>query len=216
MSVAPISLDDLELDALVELVNLGVSHAATALRDMIGEPVQLSVPNLSLVSRDEAVSILETREPRRLIAVHQQFDGDISGRALLIFPEENSLELVRAVVGGDLTLQEIVELEQEALAETGNIILNSCLGTIANQLERHLKTSLPQIIRGGGSDLMQANPTSLGDMVMFLYIDFAVQGRDLKGYIALLMDMPSLVILQRLLREFITRVTGETQSHVGA
>ena len=44
--------------------------------------------------------------------------GDIEGRALLIFPEAKSMELVRAVVGGYLPLEELMELEQEALAET--------------------------------------------------------------------------------------------------
>ena len=66
--------------------------------------------------------------------MHQVFEGDITGRALLIFPETKSLELVRAITGGDLPLEDIIELEQEALAETGNILLNSCLATIANML----------------------------------------------------------------------------------
>jgi len=47
-------LNEIELDALTELVNIGVSRAATSLRDMIGEQVHLSVPNVSLVGRSEA------------------------------------------------------------------------------------------------------------------------------------------------------------------
>jgi chemotaxis protein CheC len=129
-------LSDLELDALTELVNIGVSRAAHSLRDMIGEQVLLSVPSVALVSRTRAVEILSEREPNKLVAVHQVFEGDITGRALLIFPETKSLELVRAVTGGELPLEDIIELEQEALAETGNIILNGCLATIANMLQR--------------------------------------------------------------------------------
>ena len=66
------------------------------------------------------------------MGIHQVFEGEITGRALLIFPDTKSLELVRAVIGGELPLEEIIELEQEALAEIGNIILNGCLATIAN------------------------------------------------------------------------------------
>ena len=40
----PSALTDLELDALTELVNLGVSKAAVSLREMIGRQVLLSVP----------------------------------------------------------------------------------------------------------------------------------------------------------------------------
>jgi chemotaxis protein CheC len=132
-------LSELELDALTELVNLGVSKAAVSLREMIGQQVMLSVPRVSLIDRLQAVGILARGELSKLVAVHQVFEGDITGRALLIFPEAKSLELVRAVTGWSLSLEDIIELEQEALAETGNVILNSCLATIANQLRRTLK-----------------------------------------------------------------------------
>ena len=210
MTTGELTLDELELDALTELVNLGVSRAANSLREMVGEQVLLSVPQVGLVTRAEAIGILGKREDSRLVAVHQVFEGEITGRAMLIFPETKSLELVRAVTGGELPLEDIIELEQEALAETGNIILNGCLATIANQLQRSLKMSLPEILRGGGSDLFNLSPPpEAGDVVMFLYIDFAVRERDINGYVALLLDMPSLDALRALLQEFIARATGE-------
>lgn len=210
MSAAEIHLSELELDALTELVNIGVGRAANSLREMVGEQVLLSVPNVKLVNRAEAIATLTAREDSRLVAVHQVFEGDITGRALLIFPETKSLELVRAVTGGELPLEDIIELEQEALAETGNIILNGCLATIANMLHRSLKMSLPEILRGESGELFNLAPPPLaGDIVMFLYIDFAVRQRDIRGYVAMLMDMPSLTALRVLLQEFIARATGE-------
>jgi chemotaxis protein CheC len=202
------ALTELQLDALTELVNIGVSHAAASLREMVGQQVHLSVPTLTLVAREEAIRILSQRESAKLVAVHQVFEGDLIGRALLIFPETKSLELVRAVTGGELPLEDIIELEQEALAETGNIILNGCLATIANMLNRSLKTSLPEILRGESRDFFNlAPPPEAGDIVMFLYIDFAIRERDIRGYIAMLMDMPSLEALKVLLDEFIARST---------
>jgi chemotaxis protein CheC len=44
-------LDDLEVDALTELVNLGISQSATSLAEMVREEVTLSVPKVALVSR---------------------------------------------------------------------------------------------------------------------------------------------------------------------
>jgi chemotaxis protein CheC len=210
VTTAEVRLTELELDALTELVNLGVSRAANSLREMVGEQVLLSVPRVGLVSRAEAIGILGEREDSRLVAVHQVFEGEITGRAMLIFPETRSLELVRAVTGGDLPLEDIIELEQEALAETGNIILNGCLATIANLLHRSLRMSLPEILRGGSAELFDIAPApDAGDVVMFLYIDFAVRQRDINGYVALLLDMPSLDALRGLLQEFIARTAGE-------
>lgn len=209
MTGPQVVLSELEIDALTELVNIGVSRAATSLRDMVNQEVSLSVPNISLLARDEAIRQLSERENSKLVAVHQIFEGDVTGRALLIFPEPKSLELVRAVTGGELPLEDIMELEHEALAETGNIILNGCLSTMANLLQRSLKISLPEVLRGEGKELFNlAPPPAAGDYVLFLYINFLVRERDIRGYIAMLMDLPSLSALQVLLQEFIARSTG--------
>jgi chemotaxis protein CheC len=204
-------LNDLHLDALTEMVNIGVNRAAAGLREMVGEQVLLSVPKVSLVSRDAAIATLAETGADNLVGIHQVFEGDITGRALLIFPDTKSLELVRAVTGGELPLEEIIELEHEALAEIGNVILNGCLATMANLLQRNLKMSLPEILRGEPRIFFTLKPPpEAGEVVMFLYINFAIRQRDIRGYIAMLMDMPSITVLQGLLDEFIERTAGET------
>lgn len=202
-------LDELELDALTEMVNIGVNRSAASLREMVGEQVHLSVPRVALVSREKAIATLGEGNPDTLVGVHQVFEGDIVGRALLIFPDTKSLELVRAVAGPELSLEEIIELEHEALAEIGNVILNGCLATMANMLQRSLKMSLPEILRGEASRFFNlAPPPEAGEVVMLLYIDFALRSRDIRGYIALLMDMPSLAAMKAMLRDFIERTAG--------
>jgi len=45
--------------------------------------------------------------------------------------------------------------------------------------------------------------------VLFLYINFSVSERDIRGYIALLMDLPSLASLKVLVGDFISRVMDD-------
>ena len=129
-----LALGELERDALTEIVNIGVSRAASSLRKMVGDQVHLSVPSIEVVSQQRAARLIGEREAAELVAVRQDFAGSFSGRALLIFPESKSLELVRAVSGDELSAEEVMEIEREALAETGNVILNNCLATMANML----------------------------------------------------------------------------------
>lgn len=202
-------LSEIERDALTEIVNIGVGRAAKNLSVMVRGPVQLSVPRTDLLPRSQAAEILTGRNGADLVSVGQEFEGAFSGVALLIFPERNSLELVRAVVGETMDLDEIIDLEQEALAEIGNVILNGCLVVVANLLKRGLTMSLPRVARGSGQRLLAADggPAS-EEPVLFLRIDFKVAARDIDGYIALLMDLPSLSSLRLLIRRFIDDLGG--------
>ena len=205
MSVDVVELTPIERDAFAEIANMGVSRAAASLRQMLGEQVLLSVPAVHIVTLATAAKLAERGSSSKLVAVQQAFEGPFSGRALLIFPEAQSLELVRTIIGADQSLEDVIDLEHEALAETGNVILNACLATIANVLHRTMRMSLPTVIRGDGAALFAAPPGG-GDLVLFLYIDFTIKSRDMHGFIALLMDLPSIAALKEIVQDFIEKV----------
>jgi chemotaxis protein CheC len=197
-------LTELERDALTEVINIGVSRAAKNLSRMVKDQVHLSVPRTEIMTRDRAVEWLSRRENSSLVAVGQDFQGSFSGQALLIFPEKTSLELVRSILDDTLPLEEIVDLEQEALAEIGNVVLNGCLVVMANMLKESLNMSLPRVMRGSSQVvLLGADEEDPGEMVLFLTIDFAVRARSINGYIALLMDLPSITAIKTLIREYV-------------
>jgi len=130
----------------------------------------------------------------------------------LIFPQSNGLSLVRAIVGDEMEDAELLEMEDEALAETGNVILNGCLGSMANMLQHSLKMSLPDVRRGDSTLLFEAyNSSGEGSFVLFLYINFSVRERNIRGYIAMIMDLPSMEKLKQLIADFIDRVMTETE-----
>ncbi|HEV7371196.1 chemotaxis protein CheC [Arenibaculum sp.] len=196
-------LTEIERDALTELVNMGMGRAARNLSRMIREQVELSIPRTEILSRVGAADHLSRDGQLALVAVGQDFEGSFSGRALLLFPENNSLALARAVLDDGLSLEEIVDLEQEALAEIGNVVLNGCLVILANTLERSLNMSLPRVLRGDGRFLFLGTDGDPDELVLFLRIEFAVSSRCIEGYIALLMDLPSLSEVRQLVRDVI-------------
>jgi chemotaxis protein CheC len=203
---SPYRLDELELDALTELVNIGVSRAAVGLATMSGEEVTLSVPAVSVVTPAEAAAMIGGGAQDKLIGIEQNYSGEISGRALLVFPETNSLELARAVAGAAVKPEDIPSMAPEALLETGNVVLQACLGSLSNMLQRRLEISTPSLVEGGAADLMQ-RVSSEG--VVFIYVNFVLRGRQVRGYIALLMDLAAFTALKRLVGDFIRRETDE-------
>src|ERR1700749_2053674 len=185
------ALTELERDALGEIANMAMGRAANSIRKMVGHQVLLSVPAVEILSKETAAQIVGAPDNRILVAVRQDFAGAFSGRALLIFPETSSLELMRAVVGRSLSVKDIVEFQDEALAEIGNVILNGWVATIANLLKRSLPMSLPIVLRGDGKRIFELEE-SAATFVLFLRIRFEINHFQMQGYIALLMEVPSI------------------------
>ena len=200
-------LTDLESDALAELANVAMARASVSLRTMIQHEVLLSVPTVEILAPKDAIARVAKPGNPNLVAVRQDFSGVFSGRALLIFPEASSLELVRVVVGRQLALEDIVDLEDEALAETGNIILNSWVATIANLLKKNLKMSLPVVIRRDQSHIFESvSPRE--SFILFLHIKFDISRQQIRGYVALMMDVPSVAELRSLIADYVVSLAG--------
>jgi chemotaxis protein CheC len=200
-----LQLTELEFDALTELVNIGVGRAAANLAAMCNEPVVLTVPAVSTVSPEQAAEMIGGARAGKMIAVEETYSGDVYGRALLIFPESNSLELVRAVAGDSVAAADIPSLAPEALLETGNIVLQACLGTLANMLERTLEIGTPVLVEAQATELFsRVSPHG----VLFVYINFSLGGRRIRGYIALLMELAALAALKGLVADFVERQTS--------
>ncbi len=191
-----IALLELEQDALTEIFNIGVGMAADVLSQMVGEQVRLSVPVVELTSQQDAKNYYLVREQRQLCAIRQTYTGEVTTDAILMFPEENSLELVRLMVGGDLPLEQLTEMEQDAMAEIGNIILNAVISSISSTLDLTFEGSLPDVSvvntenifahRTGGTQVSDENAP-----VLALTIDFELSTRQVSGYLAFLLDIPS-------------------------
>lgn len=190
------TLSELETDALTELVNVSVSKAAVTLSKMVHGGVSLTVPKVRVVPRESAASALTARADDQLVAVGEEFRGSFSGSAVMVFPVSNSLELVRAVLPHMADLDEIIEMEQEALSEIGNILINSCLSTLANMLHQRITTSLPRVIYGAAKDILTYGGDGDSDQVMIFHVDFMMKERGIHGFILIVMSVSSLMALR--------------------
>ena len=112
---------------------------------------------------------------------------------------------MRAVVGQQLPIEDMVDLE-EALAETGNIILNSWVATLANLLKQRLIMSLPIVIRRDQHHIFE-NAKLETTVILFLHIKFDIRSKEIGGYVALMMDVPSIGELRSLICEFVASIT---------
>jgi chemotaxis protein CheC len=189
-------LNELEQDALGEIFNIGVGLAADVLSQMVHETVRLSVPVVEAVSHEQANTYFVQRIQRPLCAIRQTYVGDVTTDAILMFPEANSLELVRVMVGDEVPVEQLSDMERDAMAEIGNIILNAVISSLSKSLGLSFDGSLPDVsvidAQGAFTDIMsRGQGGGQPSTILSLTIDFELETRQINGYLAFLLDIPS-------------------------
>jgi chemotaxis protein CheC len=201
-------LSELQHDALVEIFNIGVGHAAKAMSEIVNEPVTMSVPSISFLNRSSAAAMLGNKDSARVCGVSQHYQGAFSTEAILMFPEDKSLDIVRLMVGESVPLKELTEMEQEAMSEIGNIILNSCVGTLANVLSQELSGSLPEYHVGTSDEILHASGALADTVVLMLHIDFILETHQIHGYVAFILDLTALHDLTEQIDRYLAKAMG--------
>jgi chemotaxis protein CheC len=76
-------------------------------------------------------------------------------------------------------------------------------------LKRTLKMSLPVVVRGD-SKQMFASAQTPESLILFLHITFEISNREITGYVALVMDIPSIDEFRALIADFMRKVASGT------
>jgi len=140
-----IKLSDYHKDALREMGNIGAGNAATALSQLLGKDVSLSVPEVVMVPADKMVDRIGIKN-QIVAAVYLKIFGDVTGRALMIFPQDKVFLIIDLLMRRSLgTTKEFGENEQSALREIGNILISSYMNAIAKLMGLNSVPSVPAL-----------------------------------------------------------------------
>lgn len=203
-----IALDEEIRDALAETFNMALGEASAQFADLVNEEIGLSVPDVELLRRSELVRRIdapgESGEHALLCRISQAFvskQADIDALAMLLFPQRGSLEIVRRMLGEDVSAERLSELEQDALGEIGNIIINSCMNSLAHIFDREMKGSLPEVRNGSASELFATSGDD-EDAVLLARIGMRMASKRISGHVIFMMDLPSLQVSIQQIRRF--------------
>jgi chemotaxis protein CheC len=83
-------------------------------------------------------------------------------------------------------------------------------------LRQTMRMSLPTVVSGDGGKLFDLHSDATeGNLVLFLYIDFTVKNREIRGFIALLLDLPAIAALKEIVSDFVAGIEQQAAGHVG-
>lgn len=196
-------LKALQLDALREVANIGAGHAATALSQMTGHTIMISVPKLTVAPLEDVPNQVADRE-EPVAAVLMRMLGDLTGFTLLVFPKATALRLAGLMLKRT-DVSEFGELEQSALKEAGNILSAAYLNALSEFLGMILLPSPPSLaIDLSGAVLSSAymEIAQGAEYVFCVESEFHLTEVDehLRGFFLLLPDVGSLTTILRAIR----------------
>ncbi len=194
-------LSDEQTDALTELVNIGVGHAASTLNELIGHKIRLVIPHIKIISIEEVINNPDICSNESISAVSMAFRGNFNGNASLLFPLQSASTLVSVLNDEPTGSAQLDELRSGTLAEVGNILLNGVMGSIGNMLEAKLNYSVPSYHECSLPDVLGHQRA---EAVLLARANFYIDELCIEGNILLCFEVESLHALIKAVDQALT------------
>ncbi|MBN1182596.1 MAG: hypothetical protein JXB49_09940 [Bacteroidales bacterium] len=178
-------IEDKYIDLLKELVNLGVGNGSYILNAMLSSHIKLEVPEVEILQYKDMEKHIQSFGNKKLDVIYLPFHGHIAGSAQIIIPHESTKTLVSKISAPNTTLTQYVIID--SIKEVGNIIINSILGTISNNIYFHLDYSVPIFYEGSLTNLLLKRERDAKSRYLLAQTIFTINELDISGSIVLLL-----------------------------
>ena len=178
-------LNDMQLDVLKEIGNIGAGNATTALSTMLNVKMDMSVPNVALIQFKDISTIIGS-EDQTVVGILLGLEGDIDGMMLFIFDTKSAHHLVDE--SADFT-----DMEMSALNEIGNIASGSYLTAISSLTKLNIIATVPQMTIDMIGALLSVPASEFGkygDKLLLIQTQFG-ELDFVKGYFLLIPELES-------------------------
>lgn len=188
-------LDAMHLDVLREIGNIGSGNAATSLSSMLNTPVEIEVPNISLINYDHVSQYLGGKD-RKVIGLALGLEADIEGVMLHVVQPKFASRIVNAFYPKEIqTLEDINEMDLSAVKETSNITTAAYVNSMATMTDTFINITPPieyldtvENVLKRASDRFDA----IGHQVIYIDENLYIGDTEIKSSMILILQIDSL------------------------
>ena len=193
-------MSSLEIDTLREIGSIGTGNAATALSQMLGKEVRITLPEVRIMGYNEAIEWMGG--PEAVTAgVLVKMSGDMGGIMLSVQKLELVNIILEAMLGkGIQSYEELAELQQSALIEIGNIMISAFVTALSGLAGINVNLTVPAFtvdMQGAILAVPMAEYGGMSDYLMTIGGNFVCDGKEVPSHLLLSPDLRSLNILLR-------------------
>ena len=134
-----------EADVVGEISNISISSSATAMNMMLGQPVTISAPSVSLVHKNEILSDFEIS----CVLIRVQFVQGLYGNNILVLKDEDAKIITDLMMGNDgsgaYSKGEITSLHLSAVSEAMNQMTANSATAMSKIFDKKIDISPPTV-----------------------------------------------------------------------
>ncbi len=198
-------LNEMHIDILREIANIGTGNAATSLASMLQRTVDIEVPQVKFLDY-EAVSNSLGGPETLMVGMMLTLQRDVSGMMMFLMKEEFAHMVLNSLLGQSFAnFTEVDEMGLSAMKEIGNIMAASYVNAISQITGLAIEISPPDIcidMIGSILSVPAIHFADISDQVIFIQDEFGKSpdgGADETSNILLIPDVDSLErILEKL------------------
>jgi chemotaxis protein CheC len=198
-----------KLDALQELVNMGMGAAGAALAEALGVFVELAVPSVDFTDRRSVAGLLDSGAwaKEEVEAIRQPFFGAFTGESMMIFNEHVQDELSDLPGYGLADGDKPTDAEQqEMLLDLANVVIGACVNGIAEPFQESVSFAPPSRLGGRAAiRTFLSHDAVAWHQGLIVNVDFKVEGRSFLSRVLVFLPEHSL----QLVDQAVTRLLDE-------
>ena len=167
-------LNEMHIDVLREIGNIGAGNAATSLASMLDRRVNKTTPMVRILEVNDAISMLGGPE-NVVIAILAKLYGDLDGIMMFIIKQDFAQTVLQTLLGHEVSCDHLSEMDLSAISEVGNIMVAAYTGAIGSLSQLNIKSSVPAItvdMVGAVMNVPATEMPSVSEHVIFIEDDF--------------------------------------------
>lgn len=185
------NLNNIMIDVLKEIGNIGSGNAVTALANMLAKRVDMKVPKVRIMDFKDVAEVLGGEE--ELVAgIYLNLGSDVEGNIMFILGLESALNLTNMLLGRED--EELDDIAMSALSEVGNILASSYVNSLSALTDLKISVSIPSLAIDMAGAILSVPAIQFGliaDQVLFIETVFEEGNNFVQGNLFLLPDMNS-------------------------
>lgn len=176
---------EMHLDVLREVGNIGAGNAATALAQMLGQKINMRVPNVLWLPLNNVANRLGGPD-NPVVGILLHVDSTAPGTILVVFPFEQACLLLEILFHrSEESCFDMNEMGRSALEEIGNILAGSYLTSLSAFTGLTFIPMVPAMamdMAGAVLDYVLAEFGQVADQVLLIETELQAAGKDIYSY----------------------------------